>query len=164
MHSHRCRVTICARRICLLATSVLAVIGASAVAGPAVARTPAHAASSMLLKEHAQLRLTSRQGIILNEKGPQGGTLNGTLWLRLTTKVRSVHVQWAADPSGGWLKGDGWTNVQPEGAYGRVTGSINITSGSGRYSHAHGSGLRVTGTVNRHTYALTIYVTGRMYY
>jgi hypothetical protein len=165
VHPHRCHVTNRARRACALATIVVAVVGtAGAVGGPAGAREPAHAASSLLLNEHATLRLLNRHGIVFNEQGPQSGSLGGTLTLRITARVTAIYVQWSSDPSGGTMHGEGKTNAVAEGAVGRVTGSMNITGGSGRYSHAHASGLRVTGTINRHNYTLTIHVTGWMYY
>jgi hypothetical protein len=162
VHPHRCHVT--NRRACVLATIVVAVVGTGAVATPTGAREPAHAASSLLLNEHATLRLLNRHGIVFNEQGPQSGSLGGTLTLRITARVTAIYVQWSSNPSGGTLHGEGRTNAVAEGAVGRVTGSMTITGGSGRYSHAHASGLRVTGTINRHNYTLSIHVTGRMYY
>jgi hypothetical protein len=116
------------------------------------------------MNETAQLRVLSRRGIIFNEQGPASGTFRCTLTLRLTAKVTHVSIQFSANPSGGTLRGEGSANVQPEGAIGRVTGTVSITGGSGRYAHAHGSRLAITGTVNRHNYNLSIRVTGTMYY
>jgi hypothetical protein len=164
MHPHRCHVTNRAHRACVLATIVVAVVGASALAGPVGARPTAHAASSLLLNENANVRLISRHGIVFNEQGPQSGSLGGTLWLRLNAKVTAITVQWSSDPSGGTMHGEGTTTVVPEGAVGRVKGSMTVTGGSGRYSHAHASGLQVTGTVNRHNYNCSFHVTGWMYY
>lgn len=165
MHPHRCHVTNGARRASILAMIVVAVVGTGgAVAGPAGARATARAASATDLNENATLRLLSRHGIVFNEQGPQSGSLGGTLTLRITARVTAIYVQWSSDPSGGTLHGEGKTNAVAEGAVGRVTGSMNVTGGSGRYSHAHASGLRVTGTINRHNYTLSIHVTGWMYY
>lgn len=124
----------------------------------------AHMARSLSMNETAQLRVLSRRGIIFNEQGPASGTFRCTLTLRLTAKVTHVSIQFSANPSGGTLRGEGSANVQPEGAIGRVTGTVSITGGSGRYAHAHGSRLAITGTVNRHNYNLSIRVTGTMYY
>lgn len=116
------------------------------------------------MDETAQLRVLSRQGIVFNEQGPASGTFKCTLTLRLTAKVTHVGIQFSADPSGGSLRGEGSANVQAEGAVGRVTGTVSITGGSGRYAHAHASGLAITGTVNRHNYDLSIRVSGTMSY
>jgi hypothetical protein len=116
------------------------------------------------LNETAQLRVVSRHGIVFNEQGPASGTFRGTLTLRLTAKVTHVTIQFSANPSGGTLRGEGTANVQAEGEIGRVDGTVSITGGSGRYAHAHGSNLAITGTVNRHNYNLSIRVTGTMSY
>lgn len=131
MHPHRCHVTNRARRACVLAIILVAVVGTGAVAGPAGAREAAHAASSLLLNENATLRLLSRHGIVFNERGPQSGSLGGMLTLRITARVTAIYVQWNSDPSGGTLHGEGWTNAVAEGAVGRVTGRMNVTGGSG---------------------------------
>jgi hypothetical protein len=39
---------------------------------------------------------------------------------------------------------------------------MSITRGSGRYSHAHGSGLSFTGTIQRSNDAVTVHVNGKM--
>jgi len=124
----------------------------------------AHIARRLSLNETGQLRVLSRHGIIFNEEGPASGTFRCTLTLRLTAKVTHVTIQFSANPSGGTLHGEGAANVQTEGATGRVTGTVSVTGGSGRYAHAHGSGLSITGSVNRHNYNLSIRVSGTMFY
>jgi hypothetical protein len=156
----------------LIAVLLLAVIGptlAEATAGAVIPQRASHgpaavAARSESLNETAQLRVVSRHGIIFNEQGPASGTFRGTLTLLLTAKVTRVSIQFSANPSGGTLRGEGSANVQAQGAIGRVNGIVSITGGSGRYAHAHGSGLAITGTVDRHNYNLSIRVTGTMSY
>ena len=42
-------------------------------------------------------------------------------------------------------------------------GAMSVTSGGGRYAHAHGSG-EIFGVFNRRSYALTVQAVGRLSY
>ena len=64
---------------------------------------------------------------------------------------------------GGTINGKGEAIPHGSGRYQSFRGSITVTGGSGRYSHAHGhTGLY--GTIDRRTFALVIQTTGRLSY
>ncbi len=64
---------------------------------------------------------------------------------------------------GGSIEGNGRATPNGLGRYQSFSGTITLTGGTGRYSHAHGrAGLY--GTFDRRTYALVIQTTGRFSY
>ena len=48
------------------------------------------------------------------------------------------------------------------GGVATFSGTMNITRGTGSFSHARGSGLSFTGTIQRINDAVTVHVSGRM--
>ena len=65
-------------------------------------------------------------------------------------------------PSGGSLTGNANASYRPAGGVATFTGTMTVARGTRRYSHAHGSGLSFTGTVQRSNDAVTVHVNGRM--
>ena len=64
---------------------------------------------------------------------------------------------------GSTIYGTGRATPHGTGRYQSFSGTLTITGGNGRYSHAHGrAGL--SGTFDRRTYALLIQTTGRFSY
>ncbi len=64
---------------------------------------------------------------------------------------------------GGTIEGHGRATPHGAGRYQSFSGTITLTGGTGRYSHAHGrAGLY--GTFDRRTYAMVIQTTGRFSY
>ncbi len=65
--------------------------------------------------------------------------------------------------NGGSIEGNGRATPHGLGRYQSFSGTITLTSGTGRYIHAQGrAGLY--GTFDRRTYALVIQTTGRFSY
>jgi hypothetical protein len=143
--------------MCLLAATL--VLAASAQgAGPR-----ANASSTFSLAETGHLHLTSHHGFTLNEQGSGSGTISGTIYIHLHV-VSTNHVTAEVNiyPRGGSLTGYASASYHPSGGVASFNGSMNIARGTGRYSHAHGSGLSFTGTIQRSSDAVTVHVNGRM--
>jgi hypothetical protein len=132
---------------------------------------PAHGAGSRArasrtfsLSDIGHLHLTSPpHGFTLNEKGSATGTISGTIYIHLhIVSVNHVTAEVNIYPSGGSLTGYANASYHPAGGVARFNGTMYIARGTGRYSHAHGSGMAFTGTVRRENDAVTVHVNGRM--
>jgi hypothetical protein len=123
----------------------------------------AHAARTFSLSETGHLRLTSHHGFTLNEKGYAYGTISGTIYIHLhVVSTNRVTAEVNIYPSGGSLTGYARASYHPAGAVATFNGTMAILRGTGRYSHASGSGLSFTGTVQRSNDAVSVRVSGRM--
>lgn len=124
----------------------------------------AHSARTLLLNETGHLRLTSHHGFTLNEKGSASGTISGTIYIHLNVvSTNRVTAEVNIYPSGGSLTGHVTASYRPAGATASFNGTMSISRGTGRYSHASGSGLSFTGTIQRSNDAVTVHVNGRMF-
>jgi hypothetical protein len=142
----------------LAAFLATASIGPTA-SGAATART----ARTFSLSELGRLHLTSHHGFTLNEKGSASGTISGTIYIHLNVvSTNRVTAEVNIYPSGGSLTGHARASYHPAGGVATFNGTMDITRGTGRYSHARGSGLSFTGTVQRSNDAVTVHVNGRM--
>jgi len=137
---------------------------APAAAAPAPApASRAIAARTFSLNDTGRLHLTSHHGFTLNEQGSASGTISGTIYIHLHV-VSTNHVTAEVNiyPSGGSLTGYASASYHPSGGVASFNGTMSITRGTGRYSHAHGSGLSFTGTIQRSNDAVVVRVNGRM--
>jgi hypothetical protein len=156
----RPRVSSAALALGALATAVVFGTGAAGAVSP-----HAKAARSLNLSDSAKLHLQNKHGLVLKEAGNAKGTLSGPLYLQLNvTSTRSVTAQIQVYPHGGSIKGNASANYTVQGATAAFSGSMNVTGGSGRYSKAHGSGLKFSGTIKRSNDAVTVRVSGKLSY
>jgi hypothetical protein len=129
----------------------------------ASARTTAKDSGVINLSESGNLRLTSHHGFTLNEKGTASGTIHGSIYIHLNVvSTNLVTAEVNIYPSGSSITGSATASYRPSGAVATFKGTMNIVRGTGRYSHARGSGLSFTGTVQRSNDAVTVQVHGRM--
>ena len=139
---------------------------ASLLIGPvtlAAASPVARAAGTFSLSETGHLHLTSHHGFTLNEEGSASGTISGSIYIHLhVVSTNRVTAEVNIYPSGGSLTGSASASYHPAGAVATFNGTMRILGGTGRYSHARGSGLGFTGTIQRVNDAVTVHVTGRM--
>jgi hypothetical protein len=143
------------------ALATLIVVALMAAAGARAAT--AHAARTFSLSESGHLRLTSHHGFTLNEQGNASGTISGTIYIHLhVVSTNRVTAEVNIYPSGGSLTGYANASYHPSGSVATFNGTMYIARGTGRYSHAHGSGLSFTGSVQRSNDAVSVRVTGRM--
>ena len=151
-------------RLSRVAMAALATVIAIALAASSVARgATAHAARTFSLSETGRLHLTSHHGFTLNEQGSASGTVSGTIYIHLHV-VSTNHVTAEVNiyPRGGSLTGYASASYHPSGGVATFNGTMSIARGTGRYSHARGSGLSFTGTIQRSNDAVTVHVNGRM--
>ncbi len=133
----------------------------SADGGQSRSGPSASAARTFSLNETGRLHLTSKHGFTLNEQGAASGTVKGTIYVHLTI-VSSSHVTAQVDiyPSGGSITGNGSASYHRGSENAAFDGSMSISSGSGSYNHARGSGLSFSGTIERSNDAVTVHVSG----
>jgi hypothetical protein len=148
----------------VLLSGILA--GISAVGVNLAQATPPSTASvarTISLSETGHLRLTSHHGFTLNERGSASGTIKGTIYIHLNVvSTNRVTAEVNIYPSGGSLTGSASASYHPMGGVATFSGTMNITRGTGSFSHARGSGLSFTGTIQRINDAVTVHVSGRM--
>jgi hypothetical protein len=104
-------------------------------------------------------------GFTLNEQGSATGTAAGSIDVRLTA-VSSSRVTAEVDiypRGGGSIVGSAAAGYRTGGGtLAAFSGSMSVTRGSGGYAHAHGSGLRFSGSIDRDTDAVTVQVSGSL--
>jgi hypothetical protein len=142
--------------LCLLA--VLAWVSTAEGAGPL-----ASASRTFSLSDSAHLHLTGKHKFTLNEQGYASGTISGPIYIHLNiVSVNHVTAEVNIYPRGGSLTSYASASYHPAGGVATFNGTMRVARGTGRYSHAHGSGLSFTGTIKREDDAVTVHVNGRM--
>jgi hypothetical protein len=131
-------------------------MGAAGAAG-----ATAGAARTVSLNDTAHLHRTSSHGFNLYESGSASGTLGGSISLHLdVVSTNRVTAQITVHPSGGSISGTASGSYRNNGSTASFSGTMTVTSGTGSYSHAHGSGLSFSGTIQRSNDAVTVHVSG----
>ncbi|HEY3959696.1 MAG TPA: autotransporter [Solirubrobacteraceae bacterium] len=121
----------------------------------------ASGAKALSLNENGDLRLTSKQGFTLNERGIASGTVKGTIYVHLKIVSSSrVTAELSIYPNGGSITAQGSARYHKESTLARFSGSISIERGTGSYAHARGSGLSFSGTIQRSNDSVTVHVAG----
>jgi hypothetical protein len=145
----------------LVVLALAALLGVAGAA-PSYAAT-ARAARTFSLSESGHLHLTSKHKFTLNEQGYASGTISGTIYIHLNiVSVNHVTAEVNIYPNGGSLTGYANASYHPSGGVATFNGTMYVARGTGRYSHAHGSGLSFSGTVQRSNDAVSVHVNGRM--
>jgi hypothetical protein len=143
----------------------MALLGASLCEGASAfhdARATS-AARSMRLDESGNLRLSSKRGFTLYERGQASGTVLGTLYVRLTIVSTSrVTVTLTLDLRGGSISGSGSASYRRGASSASFAGSISIDHGSGAYEKASGAGLSFDGAIQRANDAISVHVSGNV--
>jgi len=134
----------------------------AATADTAGARPGARAARALNATDSAHLHYISSSGSSVIEEGVASGKLPGRVKVRLEINA-TVSASFTIYASGGTLVGHGSGALHSAGAYASFGGTMTITRGTGRYSHAHGHG-GFYGAINRNTFAATVQTTGTLAY
>ncbi|HEY2569820.1 MAG TPA: hypothetical protein VGI27_00020 [Solirubrobacteraceae bacterium] len=154
-----------ARRARASAGAALASIFCATLALSAQASPRASAAYSTNVKDEAKLHFVRSSGATLSDEGQARGTIPGKVKISFTyTGSPTVSSQFTIYGSAGSIR------VRASGRLSSPTspspsfkGTMTVSGGSGRYSHARGSGA-LYGVFNRRSYALVVQVQGTMYY
>lgn len=152
-------------RLCACAALLFGAILATPAPGTARAtsKSPdARTARSISINDKSRLHRVRAIGNTLIEEGNTEGTLKGRVKIRLDLEAErnSATSQFAIYLPGGDLLGHatGKATTGKEG-WESFGGKMWIDHGTGRYTHASGSG-KMYGALNRHTYVLIVQVTG----
>jgi hypothetical protein len=145
------------------ALALAALLGAAFIGATASRAATARSARTFSLSDTGHLHLTSHHSFTLNEQGSASGTISGTIYIHLNiVSTNRVTAELSIYPSGGSLTGYANASYHPSGGVASFNGTMTVSRGTGRYSHARGSGLSFTGTVQRSNDAVTVHVSGRM--
>jgi hypothetical protein len=138
--------------------------GGTALAGGGTgAGAVARAAGRLSVRDESHMHLVSESGSLLVEEGPATGTLPGRVKVRFNVGPTVSASFTIYSRSGGSITGHGTGTLHSTGTYATFGGSLSVTSGTGRFRHAHGTG-GLYGAIDRHTYALTVQTIGTLSY
>lgn len=150
--------------------AAITVLPIAACATPAVIAAPtnrtlaAHAARALKATDEAHMRYIKHRSSStrLYEEGTAHGTLPGSMRAYCSLGA-TFSASFTIYTNGGSINGHGTATPHGGGLYESFAGTLTVTGGTGRYTHAHGhAGLY--GTFNRRTYALTVQTTGSLSY
>lgn len=146
---------------------LLIAVGLALAAPSGTSAAVAQRASTITLHETGHLHRTSGRGITinqdLNEEGSASGTISGTIYIHLRViSTNRVSAEVNIYPQGGSITGMASAGFRSNGALASFGGTLSIVRGTGRYSHARGTGLSFSGSVQRINDAVTVQVSGRM--
>jgi hypothetical protein len=143
----------------LLAGGVCALALTAGVAG--ASGPTAGAARTVSINDTAHLHRTSSHGFNLYESGSASGSLGGSISLHLdVVSTNRVTAAVTVYPHGGSISGSASGSYRNNGSTASFSGTLSVTSGSGSFAHAHGSGLSFSGTIERSNDAVTVHVSG----
>lgn len=144
------------------ALSLSAIVSGAPMSADGAPAPLASSARTISVNEHGALHLVSKHGFTLNERGSASGTITGTITVQLKIVSTSrVTAEVTISPSGGSISGYGTGSYHKGETAASFSGSLSINHGSGRYSHAQGSGLSFSGTIARSNEAIAVHVSGR---
>ncbi len=147
-----------------LAAASIVVLALSAGVGVGSASPGAHAARALHLNESASLHLVHKSGPILSERGSASGTLPGAVSATFNTgRAPKVTGTVTFHPRGGTLTVTIVGFPRSLGTVARVSGSMAVRHGTGRYARAFGGGS-FSGTVNRRSWAITVHAKATLSY
>lgn len=142
--------------------ATLAIVS-GALADPRPPSPRARPARTLVANDEGHLKKKRESGPNLLEEGPATGTLPG--WVRVNFNIgATIKASFVLYPrSGGSISGKGEGALHSTKRYASFGGHMWVTKGTGRYSHAHGSG-GFYGVVDRENLALTVQTRGTLHY
>lgn len=148
--------------VAILTPATLAAMTAPTSAYSGKHLTLARASHTLNATDTAHLHLVKSPGSLILEEGPASGALPGTVKARCNVGP-TITANFMIYTHSGSISGHGSGRLNTSGAEPSFGGSMTVTSGTGRYAHAHGHG-GFYGVLNRKTEALTIQTTGTLLY
>jgi len=130
----------------------------AATRGPA-----AHAVRTLNITDTARAHYVREVGAMLVDEGSATGGLPGKVTVKFNVGASSVSASFTIYARGGSITGHGSGALHGVGLTVSFGGTMTVTHGTGRYSHAHGHG-GFYGILNRQNYAATVQTTGTLSY
>jgi hypothetical protein len=151
--------------------AIIMIVPSRAIGGPtssggdrsSLHRSAAYAAHTLNATDEAHLHYIHSSGSVLIETGTVTGTLPGSMNAHVSIGATISGTFTINVHGGGSIKGHGSGIPSGSGTYESFRGSLMVTSGTGRYTHAHGH-AKLYGTFNRKTYALVVQTAGHLSY
>lgn len=108
---------------------------------PANGRAVAWVAQTQVANDEGSLHLVGESGADLIEEGQMTGTFPGRakLWFTIGATVNARFTLYPHS-GGGSISGSGSGKLRSSGRYASFGGTMSVSSGTGRYSHVHGTG------------------------
>jgi hypothetical protein len=148
----------------MLAIAIATLVAAgTAWAAPRPTQPFAKASRTLVANDESHLKEKKESGRDVLEEGPATGTLPG--WVSAKFSIGATIKAWIViyPRGGGSISGKGEGALHSTKMFASFGGHMQITSGTGRYRHAHGSG-GFYGVVNRETLAITAQTRGTLHY
>jgi hypothetical protein len=148
--------------LALVACAVALVLGARTASPATAARLAGHAARTLNVSDKAQLHTVGESGSDLLEEGQATGDLPGRVEAQFNVSA-TVYASFSISTQYGSISGSGSSKLHGTGVWDSFGGTVTVTHGTGRYSHAHGH-AGFYGVINRRTYAANLETTGTLDY
>jgi hypothetical protein len=142
----------------VLVALALATLLVSASWGSSARRVAHH--HEVAVHERAHLRLIRKHSGLLYEHGVFSGTPGGSITVQIRVSYTKSKLWFRYKPPGGAVSGSGWASFYAEGPVAHFRGSVAVNQGTGRYSGARAQSLHIAGTIQRHTFAISLTVLG----
>ena len=144
---------------------LMALVATASVATTSAAGSAARAAHVVTVKDEGHLHSVRSAGAELVEEGPVSGTISGKVRVSFVIGPTVTAKFTIYANGGGSISGHGGGSLHSTSLYSTFGGTLTVTGGSGRYSHAHGSG-RLSGAIDRKSssYPMTVQADGKLYY
>jgi hypothetical protein len=150
-----------------MAVLLAAVLGSWALtsAASSAGAIGAHSAATLNVKDEGNLRFVKSSGSTLIDEGHTSGTIPGNVRIRFTYDGNpNVSAQITIYGKHGTIQVRATGRLSsPTNPNPSFYGTLTITGGSGRYSHAHGSG-KLYGVFHRRTYGMIVQTQGTVHY
>jgi hypothetical protein len=144
-------------------TAAASIVLLGGFSAPGVAAASGRAARTTSVRESAALRLTSRQGSTINERGSALGTFSGTVYVHLHfASSTKLTAEMNVYPGSSSLSGSGSVSYHVSHGEDLFDGALTITRGTGVYAHVHASRLALIGVVQRRDYGLSVELSGTL--